>query len=141
MKFMRKVVRIVVFTLARFDPVICGKVVRIAAAISAIEFLLTLALAMLWIPADSRCHTSRTPEPLLYLGLSAGPALWLCVIAIFWKYIAVWIAEYEKLYPRWLLYPYPRWISPANTAIFTAVFVSFAAFSALPFFLILQECR
>jgi hypothetical protein len=137
-EFVRRIARITEHSLARFDPVFCGKVVRVAAAVSAIEFLLTVALTMLWVPANSPCHW-QMPGPLyLLLFLSGAPALWLCIIAIFWKYVAVWTSEFENMYPEWLRYP--KWLSPASTALLTVAFAFFAASVAIPFVMILQKC-
>jgi hypothetical protein len=133
LEFARKVARMTAFAVARFDPTFCGKVIRITATVSVIEFLVTVALVMMWVPANSKCHSWQGPGLIVALLIpSGGAAFWSCVLAIFWTYIAKWISEWESLRPRWMI--------PASTALWTAVFVGFAAFVAVPFMVILQEC-
>jgi hypothetical protein len=77
---------------ARFDANFCGKVVRVAAAVSVIEFLLAIILLVTWVPADSKCRAWSAPRGsfdaiypiIVVVGLMV---LSICVLAISWKHI------------------------------------------------------
>ena len=60
-EFVRKLARGTVAAITRFDPMLCGKVLRIAAAASLVEFLLTVAIVMMGLPSHSKCSLSQTP--------------------------------------------------------------------------------
>jgi hypothetical protein len=120
LELVRKVARIAALATTRFDLRFCGKVIRIAVAVSVIELLSAIALVMIWIP--------------IYLPLLVAGAwvLWIGVIAIFWKTFARWTVEWESLRPKSL--------PPTSTALLSAVFASSAAVAAIPLVIILQEC-
>jgi len=132
LELVRKAARLTALSFTRFDPVFCGKVVRVTAAVSVIEFLLMAAVVMLWLPADSSCQAEQSLLVYAMLALSAVPALWLCVIAVFWRHFARWTCEWES--------QRPRWIKPPSTALLNAVFVIFAAAVLNPFVVIFQTC-
>src|SRR5262245_47838979 len=86
----------------RFDAAFGGKVVRIAAALCVAEFLATIALLVMWVPAVSPCRTwqpsSGAPEPIYgFIILTGLLALWTCILAIFWKHFASWLSHHIDL--------------------------------------------
>jgi hypothetical protein len=140
-------------TTGRFDPAFCANVARIAAAVCVVEFLATIALLMMWVPAVSACrawHASRgAPEPIYVLIIPVGLlTLWTCVLAIFWKRFANLVfaqlrwEERQRASTRWLAALY-RFLQPFQvnyTVLLTAVFLSFAAVVAIPLVIIVQKC-
>jgi hypothetical protein len=101
LELVRKVARIAALATTRFDPRFCGKVIRIAVAVSVIELLSAIALVMIWIPVESKC-LSWDARYSIYLPLLVAGAwvLWIGVIAIFWKTFARWTVEWESLRPN-----------------------------------------
>jgi len=71
-------------TIGRFNPAFCGKVVRIVAAVCVLEFLATIALLMMWVPAASPCrawHSSKGAPYVLIIPVGLL-TLWTCILAI-----------------------------------------------------------
>lgn len=155
----------------RFDPAICGKVIRLGAAVCVVELLMTIALAIACVPADSTCPPAPThsgspagvpglpiplppthapcaaPDPIFYtlIGPSGLATLWICILAIFWKYIAnamlKHVQQQDIQRPQWWWPGLPLQPYQVNyTALFTAVFVGFAAFVAIPLVIMLRKC-
>jgi hypothetical protein len=134
LEFVRKVARVAALAITRFDPLFCGKVIRIAVTASVIELLSAIALIVMWVPVESKCLGWDARYSIYPFLLVAGAwVLWIGVIATFWKTFARWIVEYESLRPKWLG-------PPTSTALLSVVFASSAAVSAIPFVIILQEC-
>jgi hypothetical protein len=133
----------------RFDPAICRKAIRIAAAVCVMEFLTTIALLMTWVPAHSKCRAWSapigSPEPIYALMVPIGLlTLWTCILAIFWKHFAkLAFAQIrrrevrQRALPRWLRWP-PFQLN--YTALFIFGFVGFAAAVAIPLLIILKKC-
>jgi hypothetical protein len=130
----------VLSTTTQFDAVFLGKVVRVAALISLAEFLFALALAMLWIPSNARCWAESTVTgSLMVMG---GIALWTCIQAVFWKHFAQLISDFRGTGDSppestgWVAFYSVR----PNTALYTAIFVGFAASGLVPIAIIIREC-
>jgi hypothetical protein len=140
-------------TIGRFNPAFCGKVVRIVAAVCVLEFLATIALLMMWVPAASPCrawHSSKgAPEPIYVLIIPVGLfTLWTCILAIFWKRFADLAAaqlrwdERQRASTGWFAALY-RFLQPFQvnyTALLTVVFLGFVVFVAIPLVIIVQQC-
>ena len=127
----------------RFDAVFSGKVVRIAAAVCIVEFLATIALLMMWVPAVSPCRTwqpsSGAPEPITFIILAGPIALWTCILAIFWKHFASWLSHhFDLMNVRFMQLMQPFRVN--YTALLTVIFLGFAGFVAIPLVIILQNC-
>jgi hypothetical protein len=140
-----KVARLLAFAVGRFDPAFCGKAIRIAAALCVIEFLSTVVMVAVWVPADSECRSWQRPgliDGLLFV--SGGATLWVCILAILWKHVARLISAHLRTEGGQrgsvgLLFFCPIRFR-VNTALLSAVFFGFAAFVAIPFFEIIREC-
>jgi hypothetical protein len=128
-------------------------VVRVAAAVCVVEFLSTIALMMMWVPAYSACrawHASRgAPEPIYpFIFVAGGLTLWTCIIAIFWKRFAnqafAQLRWEERLRAStgWLaaLYRFLQPIQVHYTALLSVVFCPFAFFVVLPLIIIIRQC-
>jgi hypothetical protein len=140
-------------TIGRFNPAFCGRVARIAAAVCVVEFLATIALLTVWMPAVSACriwHAQRgAPEPLYVLIIPVGLlTLWTCVLAVSWKRFANLVSaqlrweERQRASTGWLAAVY-RFLQPFRvnyTVLLTAVLLSFAAAVAIPLVIIVREC-
>src|SRR6266576_4900274 len=101
LEFVRKAARVAALAATRFDPLLCGKVIRIAVTVSVIELLLAIALVMLWIPVESKCLGWDWRYSIYRFFLPIGGwVLWTCIIAILWKSIARWISEWNSLVPK-----------------------------------------
>jgi hypothetical protein len=138
----------------RFDPVFTGKLVRIAAAVCIVEFLATVALLTMWVPAISPCRTwqasSGAPEEDIYafVILTGLIGLWTCILAIFWKHFASWLSHHFDLmnanvHRPWRFAGLNRFMQPFRvnyTALLTVIFLGFAAFVAMPLVIILGNC-
>ena len=140
-------------TIRRFNPAFCGKVALIAASVCIVEFLATIALLMMWVPAVSACRAwhapSGAPEPIYGLIIPAGLlTLWTCILAIFWKRFANLVfaqlrwEERQRASTGWLaaLYRFNNPFQVNHTVLLTAVFLSFAAAVAIPLVIIVRKC-
>jgi hypothetical protein len=137
----------------RFDPAICGKAIWIAAAVCVMEFLTTIALLMMWVPADSKCRAwaapSGAPDPIYALIAPVGLlTLWTCILAVSWKHFANFVVaqlrweERQRASTGWLPALY-RSLQPFQvnyTALFAVGSLSFAAIVAIPLVIILRRC-
>jgi hypothetical protein len=137
----------------RFDPTFCGKVVRVAATVCVVEFLSTIALLMMWVPAYSACwswHVPReAPEPIYpFIFVAGALTLWTCILATFWKRFAnlafAQLRWEERLRAStgWLaaLYRLLQPIQVNYTALLSVVFCFFAFFVALPLIIMVRQC-
>jgi hypothetical protein len=94
-----------------------------------VEFLSTIALVMIWVPADSKCWRWQGPGLIdALLLVSGGAALWICIIAVLWKYIAEQISAYLRTeegqrgsFGFFLFYPFSYIRFRMNSALFSAV--------------------
>ena len=134
-------------TVRRFDPALCGKVVRIAAAACLVEFLATMALWMMWVPADSKCRAwvvGEGPPKTIFLIIAAVLTLWTCIIAIFWKHFANLVFAQVRWEDRlrsstgWFAVPYPFGVN--HTLLISVVMSGFAAIVAMTLIFILRKC-
>jgi hypothetical protein len=132
----------------RFDPAICGKAVRIVAAVCVVEFLATIALLVMWVPADSPCRAwsapIEAPTPIYpVIPPVALATLWTCVLAIFWKHFARLVVaqlQQEERQRAPALHRLLQRSAVNHTALLTIIFLSFAGFVAIPLVIILRNC-
>src|SRR5262249_16314480 len=84
-QFVRNVARGTVAAISRFDPTLCGKVVRTAAVVALSEFLSTVV--MNGLPTNLKCSSSETPIVVYttLLFLSGAITFQLCVLAVLWE--------------------------------------------------------
>ena len=136
---------------ARFDPVFCGKVVRIGAVICAIEYLFTLALINWWVPISSACRVTemRAVSPVVPMIYVLGPLVaWICIIAIFWTYFAklssAQMAREDRLRKSvrvaGTIFRYLQPQAVSYNFVFTVVFTSFAVLVAVVLVTTLLHC-
>jgi len=138
-KFVRKVARGTAAAVTRFDPTLCGKALRIAAAVSLIEFLLTVAIMMMGLSTDWKCSSWQTPiGDYMLVFLSGAVTLYLCILAVLWTPIARKMAALDERRGRsiWVSFFFPT-LPP--TALLIAIFCSLTAAVALPLIAIIQE--
>jgi hypothetical protein len=94
-QFVRNVARGMVAAISRFDPILCGKVVRIAAVVSLVEFLSTVVMGL---PTRLNCSSSQTPIVVYttLLFLSGGITFYLCALAVLWNPISRKMAALDE---------------------------------------------
>lgn len=137
-EFVRKLACGTVAAITRFDPISCCKVLRIAAAMSLVEFLLMVAIVMMGLPSHSKCSLSQTPIVVYTMLLVlSGITFYLCGLTVLWTPIARKLSAVVQRQrgSKWV----PFFSAPVSTALLIPVFCGFTAFVALPLIAIIQD--